>query len=196
VQLLVITVDVHFIDEAWWRSVLLNPQGVPDELSGLWPAEAARQLMGEAPVSAWHTAKWDRQVARLVLGMVPQVVELVRDLTPQQLDAVAGLHAGALRLRWQEDGEFWTKLLTAARGNEETVAAISFACEAPVVGRANGSHGGEDQSTKCAAGRRSEEQPRQPALLRDSEGAELRAENSSLGTTVLDMVCAFLSRAH
>lgn len=119
-----LVVDVHFLEEGWWRSVLLNPQGVPAAQS-LWPPEIAGKFMSEVLVFAWHTAKWDRQVARLVLGMVPPVVEMVRELTPQQLDAVAGLHSGALKLRWHEDQEFWTKLLNAARdGHEETLADI------------------------------------------------------------------------
>jgi hypothetical protein len=83
----------------------------------------ANKFMSEVLVFAWHTAKWDRGVSRLVLGMVPRVVQIVRDLTPQQLDAVAGLHSGALRLRWQEDLEFWTKLLTAARDDDEAALA-------------------------------------------------------------------------
>jgi hypothetical protein len=118
-------VDVHFIDEGWWRSVVLNPQGVPAVASDLWPPEVANKFMSEVLVFAPHTAKWDRRVARLVLGMVRPVVQIVRNLTPQQLDAVAGLYSSALRLRWQEDHEFWTKLLTAARdGDEEVLADI------------------------------------------------------------------------
>jgi hypothetical protein len=116
-------VDVHFLDEAWWRQVLLNPPGVPGDPLSLWPAEVAHKFMSEVLVFAWHTARWDRRVARLVLGMVPGVVEIVRDLTPQQLDTAAGLHSGALRLRWQGNEEFWTKLLTAARDSDEEVLA-------------------------------------------------------------------------
>lgn len=118
-------VDVYFIDEAWWRSVLLNPQGLIGQgsVACLWTPEVAQKLMSEVLVFAWHTARWDRRVARLVLGMVPSVVEIFRRLTPQELDAVSGLHGGALRLRWQEEQEFWAPLLRAARdGDEEALS--------------------------------------------------------------------------
>jgi hypothetical protein len=119
-------VDVHFTDEPWWRSVVLNPQGV-EEHSGVsvWPAEVAGRLMSEVLVFAWHTAKWDTKVARLVLGMLQGVGEIVRGLAPQQLDAVSRLRSGALHLRWQEDQEFWARLAQAARrGDGEALADI------------------------------------------------------------------------
>jgi len=120
-------VDVHFIDEAWWRSVLLNPQGLIGQGSNacLWPPEAAQKFMSEVLVFAWHIARWDRRVARLVLGMVPSVVELFRGLTPQELDAVSALQGGTLRLRWQESQEFWARLVRASRdGDSEALADI------------------------------------------------------------------------
>lgn len=120
-------VDVYFIDEAWWRSVLLNPQGLIGQgsVGCLWTPEAAQKLTSEVLVFAWHMARWDRRVARLVLGMVPSVVEIFRGLTPQELDAVSGLQGGALRLRWQEDPAFWSRLLIAAReADEETLSDI------------------------------------------------------------------------
>ena len=55
--------------------------------------------------------------------MLPAVAELIAALTPQQLAIVSGEHSGALRLRWQDDSDFWTRLLVAARdGNEEALA--------------------------------------------------------------------------
>ena len=120
-------VDVYFIDEAWWRSVLLNPQGLIGQgaMACLWTPVAAQKLTSEGLVFAWHMARWDRGVARLVLGMVPPVVEIFRELTPQELDAVSGLHGGALRLRWHEDQEFWTRLVSAAwDGDREALADI------------------------------------------------------------------------
>jgi hypothetical protein len=120
-------VDVHFLDEAWWRQVLVNPQGSTGEGSPvcLSTPESAQKLMSEVLVFAWHMAKSDRRVAQLVLGMAPSVVEIFRGLAPQELDAVSGLRCGALRLRWQEDQEFWTRLVRAARdGDEEALADI------------------------------------------------------------------------
>jgi hypothetical protein len=113
-------VDVYFIDEAWWLSVPLNPQGLIGQGSAacLWTPEAAQKLTSEALVFAWRMARWDRRVARLVLGMVHPVVEVFRELTPQELDAISGLQGRALRLRWQEDQEFCTRLVRAARDGD------------------------------------------------------------------------------
>lgn len=116
-------VDVHFIEEGWWRTVLLNPQGVPGERPGLWPAGVAGKFMSEVLVFAWHTAKWDPRVARLVLGMVPAVADIIRELAPEQLDAVSEFQSGALRLRWQDDVEFWTRLTQAVREGERQALA-------------------------------------------------------------------------
>jgi hypothetical protein len=117
-------VDVYFAHEAWWRSVLLNPQGSEEHIGvSPWPPDIVSQLMSEVLVFAWHTARWDRRVARLVLGMVPGVGELVRELTPQHLDAVSRRRSGALRLRWLEEMDFWTRLVEAARHDDETALA-------------------------------------------------------------------------
>lgn len=117
-------VDVRFADEPWWRSVVLNPQVAKESLAiGPWPAAVAGQLMSEVMVFAWHTVKWNAKAAEFVLGMVPGVGEIVAGLTPQQLDAVSGLRSGALRLRWQEDLDFWARLVQAARDGDEAALA-------------------------------------------------------------------------
>ena len=115
--------DVHFTSEKWWREVI-DSRNASAALNG-WPASVSEQLMNEMLIFAWHTAKWDRGVARLSLGMSPVVTELMAALTPQQLARVSAQHSGALRLRWQNDSEFWTRLLVAARdGDEEALADI------------------------------------------------------------------------
>jgi hypothetical protein len=114
-----VVVQVHFTDVEWWHA---EPK--PTEMSQ-WPATVAKQLMGELLVFAWHTVKWDRRVARLALGMVPGVAEFIAALTPHQLDRIAADNYRALRLRWQDDAAFWTRLLEAARDDdEETLADI------------------------------------------------------------------------
>jgi len=115
-----LVVDAHFTDEAWWRSVLLNPQrSNSNEMSSLWRTDAARQLMSETLVFAWHTVKWDKRVARLSLGITPSVAELIAALAPHQLDIISAERCRALQLRWQDVPEFWTRLLIAARDNDE-----------------------------------------------------------------------------
>lgn len=84
--------------------------------------------MEELLVFAWHTVKWDRQVARLSLGMVPGAVEEIARLTLQQLTEVAVRYRGTLRLRWQEDVEFWTRLIKAGAHWRISICTRSSCC--------------------------------------------------------------------
>jgi hypothetical protein len=118
-----VILDVHFTREKWWREVI-DGSGASAPPHG-WQATVSEHLTSETLVFAWHTAKSDRRVARLSLGMLPAVAELIAALTPQQLASVSAQHSGALRLRWQDDSDFWTRLLVAARnGDEEALADI------------------------------------------------------------------------
>jgi hypothetical protein len=116
-----VILDVHFTDVKWWREVI-NGNDVPAGPQ-TWPARVSEQLMSEALVFAWHTAKWDRRVARLSLGVLPAVAELIAALTPQQLATTSGKHSSALRLRWHDHPDFWTRLLIAARDGDEAALA-------------------------------------------------------------------------
>jgi hypothetical protein len=120
-----VILDVHFTDQAWWHSALTNPEGIGHGGSEntCWPREVSEQLMSETLVFAWHTAKWDRRVARLTFGMLPGVVEVVSALTPQQLAVIPARVSGALRLRWQGEPDFWRRLLAAARDVDEDALA-------------------------------------------------------------------------
>ncbi len=117
-----VILEAHFTDDEWWRAASGEPAGdVIEQSRGLtcWPHEEAQQLMSEALVFAWHTAKWDRRVARLSLGMSTGVVGLMAALTPQQLAVISARHWGVLRLRWHDQPDFWTRLLVAARDDDE-----------------------------------------------------------------------------
>jgi hypothetical protein len=118
-----VILDVHFTRETWWREVI-DGSGAP-ALPHVWPASVSEHLMSETLVFAWHTAKSDWRVARLSLGMMPAAAQLIAALTPQHLASIAAQHSGALRLRWADDLNFWTRLLVAARdGDEEVLADI------------------------------------------------------------------------
>jgi hypothetical protein len=120
-----VILDVHFTRETWWREAI-DGSGATARHHG-WPASVSEHLMSETLVFAWYTAKWDWRVARLSLGMLPAVAELIAALTPQQLAIVSAQHSGALRLRWQDESDFWTRLLVAARdGDEESLADSHF----------------------------------------------------------------------
>jgi hypothetical protein len=75
--------------------------------------------MGETLIFAWHTAKWDRRVARLSLGMLSAVAEEIAALTPQQVASVSARHRDALQRRWEDARDFWTQLLAAAKSGDD-----------------------------------------------------------------------------
>ncbi len=150
-------VDVHFTDEPWWRGVVLDPQGPADAAAGVspWPSELASQLTSEVLVFAWHTAKRDAKVAPLVLGMVPGVGEIVRGLTPQQLEAVSRLRSAALRLRWQEDVKFWSRLVKAAQeGDEAALTDIHLHAKLLLSGELMARSTGKPERERLAAGKK------------------------------------------
>jgi hypothetical protein len=127
-----VIVDACFKDEAWWRAVVRNPehQGTSSPETPVWPMKGSEEVLGELLVFAWHTVKWDKRVARLSLGIPSGVADTIGALTPRQLAIISARHASALRLRWQEDPEFWTRLVITARdGDEEALADIQLDAE-------------------------------------------------------------------
>ena len=75
--------------------------------------------MSETFIFAWHTAKRDRRVARLSLGMLTVVAGELAALTPQQPSAISARHSGALRMHWQNRPDFYTQPLVAAKNGED-----------------------------------------------------------------------------
>jgi hypothetical protein len=115
--------DVHFTDVIAWQELVRGKRTAMEASSEtcLWPPQVAAEVTQETLVFAWHTAKWDRRVARLALGMLPSVAECIAALTPQALATVASRASGALCLRWQDYPEFWVHLLMAARDDDQEV---------------------------------------------------------------------------
>jgi len=81
-----VILDVHFTGVEWWREVI-DGSAVP-AAPHTWPANVSEQLMSETLVFAWHTAKWDRRVARLSLWSVACRSGVDRGATPQQLATI------------------------------------------------------------------------------------------------------------
>lgn len=122
-----VIVDAQFKNEEWWRRAAesdARESEAEESLNGL-PREASEHLMHELTIFAWQTARWDRTVAQMSLGMSPPVVELIAALTPQQVRAIATRDSQGMRVRWADDPRFWRDLLVAAKaGNDEKLAEI------------------------------------------------------------------------
>jgi hypothetical protein len=125
-----VILDVHFSDEKWWKTVV---SGGSTALEGTspdrqWPwrerlGGVPVDLMQEMLIFAWHTVKWDQRIARLALGMAPAVAGSIGALTPGQLAIISDNYRGALYLRWHNQSDFWSRLLIAARDNDEDILA-------------------------------------------------------------------------
>jgi hypothetical protein len=122
-----IVVDAKFSDDEWWRHAAQSRAravGAEAPSNGL-PHEASEQLMHEVTMFAWQTARWDRTVAQLSLGMTPSVAEIIAALTPQQVREIAAREEQVVEFRWANNAVFWRDLLVAAtEGSDERLAEL------------------------------------------------------------------------
>lgn len=122
-----VIIDAHFKEETWWQRVATAlPHGTRmEEPSNGLPREASEHLMHEAIMFAWQTARWDRTVAQVSLGMARPVAELIAALTPQKIRAIAARESQGIRVRWANDGRYWRDLLVCAKaGDDEKLAEL------------------------------------------------------------------------
>jgi hypothetical protein len=81
--------------------------------------------MHEVIMFAWQTARWDRTVAQLSLGMTPSVADTVAALTPQKVREIAARESQAVEIRWANNPVFWRDVLVAAsEGSDERLAEL------------------------------------------------------------------------
>lgn len=114
-------VDAQFKSEAWWQRVAESRAAdtEAEESFNGFPHEASEHLMHETIIFAWQTARWDRTVAQMSLGMSPPVAELIAALTPRQIRAIAARESQGIRVRWADDSRFWRDLLVAAKAQDD-----------------------------------------------------------------------------
>ena len=108
--------DVHFQNAQWWRQAIEGSAAA--ELPIPHSRSLAETLIEETLLFAAQTVNWDASVARLTLGMSQTVIELLRGLPPQLMASIWRRHSAELRLRWQEQPQFWRGLLIAARDGD------------------------------------------------------------------------------
>jgi hypothetical protein len=66
----------------------------------------------------WHLAQNRQSAARLLLGMSPQCVDLVRACSLSQVGELAGQHPAWLQPRWPYHVRIWREFLSAAIAGE------------------------------------------------------------------------------
>jgi hypothetical protein len=109
-------IDIHFHSEEWWlwARTPSSRQGRDTSSSGIFAPKLAVELMYEALLLAWHTARSDGPSANILLAMSPGVVLTVAALEPRDITHIAEHHNHHLRPRWEHLPTFWRHVLAAA----------------------------------------------------------------------------------
>lgn len=115
-------VDMEFGNADWWR-------GAGSHLAELarlpywrrsFPRVSGTQLARATLLLAWTNLRSGRDPAttRLLLGMTPEVGELIAGLRFEQIDRIAQKRFRFVRPRWNDRPAVWRRLLLAARGDD------------------------------------------------------------------------------
>lgn len=112
--------DIHFRSEAWWRRAQsdLSWQGGSNGSARLFPRKIAVDLMRDALIVAWCTARQDARLAAALLAMSEGVTGVVAKLGLRHLRHIPNHHHQDLRPRWNHLSSFWGRLLSAASRND------------------------------------------------------------------------------
>lgn len=108
--------DIHFRDETWWQRAQSDDSwqsgsAVPVRL---FPRKRAVELMRDALIVAWYTARQDPRLAATLLAMSDGVAGLIAKLGLSSLHLIPERHHQHLRPRWDHLSSFWGRLLSAA----------------------------------------------------------------------------------
>jgi hypothetical protein len=109
--------DAGFDDESRWQ--LLAQRMVHDlppvQMEAVFTGPGAGDFIRRVLMFAWHLARANRQLARVVLGMSPGAAVRIASLRLQDLDWLAQHRPGWVRPRWERQPRIWRHLLLAAR---------------------------------------------------------------------------------
>jgi hypothetical protein len=108
-----VIVDLRFKDNDWWREIT-------EQLSvATTPSTPFADLALETLLFARQAAREDITVAKAMFAMTSPVAKRVASLNMSKVKSIAATHAHELRIRWDEDPEFWRDLLLACRSADE-----------------------------------------------------------------------------
>lgn len=115
-------VDMEFGNSDWWGTSGSHPSepARPPTWRGSFPRASATQLARATLLLAWNSLRAGRDpaTARLLLGMTPQVGELIARLQLDQIDRIAQKRFPFVRPRWDDRPAVWRRVLLAARAND------------------------------------------------------------------------------
>jgi hypothetical protein len=114
-----VIIDLRFQDAAWWREVG-RALSINSALSTPFSDLALETLL-----FARQAAREDINVAKAMFAMTSPVANVIASLSLQQVRAIALNSSQQLRVRWDNDPDFWGELLVACRaGDEQAMAAL------------------------------------------------------------------------
>ena len=108
---------LRFGDVRWWREDRNRPRRLRKPIAardGQY-RQASRALARTSLGVAWHVARSDVHIARVVLGMSRGVADVIRSLSLNDLHRVAEHQWIALLPRWSDRPVLWQRMLYAAR---------------------------------------------------------------------------------
>jgi hypothetical protein len=113
-----VIVDLHFNDAQWWREMMDRPSNVTDSM-------LFSDLLLETLLFARQSAREDVSVAKTMFAMTSQVADLMASLTLAQVRAIAAGNSRELRVRWDQDPQFWRGMLLAVlTGDEQALGEL------------------------------------------------------------------------
>jgi hypothetical protein len=122
-----VIVNLRFKDDKPWQHVsdghLMTL--VDSKPYSAVPPKLFENLALETLLFARQAAREDVNVAKVMFAMTSPVVHLIASLTVSQVRAIALGNSSQLRVRWDNNPEFWGDLLVACRaGDERAMAAL------------------------------------------------------------------------
>jgi hypothetical protein len=116
-------VDLEFGNSDWWRGAgsHLSQQARFPSWRGAFPRASGTRLARATLLLAWNSlrAARDPVAARLLLGMAPEVGDLIAGLRFDQIDRIAEKRLRFVRPRWDDRPAVWRRILLAARADDQ-----------------------------------------------------------------------------
>jgi hypothetical protein len=121
--------DAGFDDESRWLLVAQRMvQDLPPvQVEPVFVGTGAEDFIRRVLMFAWHLARANRQLARVVLGMSPGAAGRIASLRLQDMDWLAQHRPGWVRPRWEKQPRIWRHLMLAARSpDSEQLTQVSL----------------------------------------------------------------------
>jgi hypothetical protein len=113
-------VDMEFGNPDFWHVVCSQPgQQLKTPLwRGSFPRGSAIQLAHATLMLAWNSLRSDPATARILLGMVQSVSDLIVGLRFDEIDRIAHKRFRHVRPRWDDRPAVWRRLLLGAQSDD------------------------------------------------------------------------------